>query len=111
MRLYRDIVPSSSLGIVPDLHQLTRRRIDEALAGFLPRATGCNGRAVAPPLEEDGREHDRAVHEEVEYLTLHLDDSMPGDFFRCDDDHLYPPLAMVIAIPGPRRCAPPRYDC
>src|SRR5438128_10036949 len=60
MRLYRDIVPSASLGIVPDLHQLTRRRIDEAFASFLPRTTRCDSGTVASALEEDRRQHDGA---------------------------------------------------
>src|SRR5256885_8266720 len=71
MGLYRDIVPSSSLRIVPDLHQLTCRWIDEALACLLPGTTRREGRTVAPPLEEDGREHHRAVDEEVQDQPSH----------------------------------------
>src|SRR6266853_5156756 len=79
MGLDRDVVPCSSLGIVPDLHQLTRRRIDETLAGFLPGTTGREGRTVAPALEENRREHDGAVYEEVQDQPSHDPGEREGD--------------------------------
>src|ERR1700704_4939406 len=66
MGLDGNVVPGSSLGIVPDLHQLTRRGIDETLTRFLPGTTRCDGRPVAPTLEENRGDHDGAVDEQVE---------------------------------------------
>src|SRR2546429_488527 len=79
MRLYKDKVPSSRLGVVPDLHQLAPRRMAEAPACFLPGTTWREGRTVAPPLEEDGRKHDRAVQEEVEDQPNHDPGEREGD--------------------------------
>src|SRR5207244_2668672 len=60
-----DVVPRSSLGIVPDLHQLACRRIDEALGGFLPWTLWTDSRMVPASFEEERGDHHGPVYEQV----------------------------------------------
>src|SRR5712691_4931231 len=113
MRLYRNIVPSAGLGIVPDLHQLTRRRIDEAFASFLPRTTRCDRCPVAYALEEDRRQHDGAVHEQVHDQPCYDPGEREGDRAEdgqraIDEDRLSQHRLSSSAARRPPPCRRPR---
>jgi len=55
------------LRIVSNFHHLAGAGIDEALARFLPSATGGHGRTVASALDEQRCDDDSAADEQVHY--------------------------------------------
>src|SRR5438105_528946 len=70
-RAHVDVLPLSSPGVIADLHEPLRDRVDEALAGPLGAGSRVEAGPIAAPLEDESRQDHDAVQHQVNGKLRH----------------------------------------